>query len=85
VFPIGQISLPITFRTQENFRTGTIQFEVTDFETAYKAFLGWPALSMSMAIPHYAYLVMKVPGPHGVIFIRGTSSRLLNATRSAMR
>jgi hypothetical protein len=38
--PIGQISLPVTFGTQENFCTETIQFEVTDFETAYNIFLG---------------------------------------------
>jgi hypothetical protein len=24
-----------------------------------------------MAIPHYAYFVLKMPGPHGVISIRG--------------
>jgi hypothetical protein len=24
-----------------------------------------------MAIPHYAYLVLKMPGPHGIISIRG--------------
>jgi hypothetical protein len=30
---VGQISLPVTFRTPENFCTETIQFEVTNFET----------------------------------------------------
>jgi hypothetical protein len=54
--PIGQITLPVTFGTQDNFRTETIQFEVTDFETTYNAFLGWPALSRFMAIRHYAKL-----------------------------
>jgi hypothetical protein len=24
-----------------------------------------------MAIPHYSYLVLKMPGPHGIISIRG--------------
>jgi hypothetical protein len=33
--------------------------------------LGWLALSKFMAIPHYAYLVLKMLGPHGVISIRG--------------
>jgi hypothetical protein len=28
-----------------------------------------------MAIPHYAYLVLKMPGPHGVISIRGDIKR----------
>jgi hypothetical protein len=38
--PISQISLPVTFGTQENFQTENIQFEVADFETAYNTFLG---------------------------------------------
>jgi hypothetical protein len=57
----------MTFRTQENFHMETIQFEVADFETAYNYFLGRLALSKFMAIPHYAYLVLKMPGPRGVI------------------
>jgi hypothetical protein len=39
--------------------------------TAYNAFLGQPTLSKFMVIPHYACLVMKMPGPCGVISIRG--------------
>jgi hypothetical protein len=44
---------------------------VANFETAYNAFLGWPVLTMFMAIPHYAYMVLKMPGPRGVISITG--------------
>jgi hypothetical protein len=69
--PIGQIILPITYGTRENFRTESIQFEVTNFKTTYNAFLRRPALSKFMAIPHYAYLVMKMLRPHDVIYIRG--------------
>jgi hypothetical protein len=28
-----------------------------------------------MAIPHYSYLVLKMPEPHGVISIRGDIKR----------
>jgi hypothetical protein len=38
--PIGQIILPMTFGTQENFCTKHLQFEVSDFKMAYNAFLG---------------------------------------------
>jgi hypothetical protein len=69
--PISQISLPVTFGTRENFRTKNIQFKVADFETTYNAFLGRPALTKFMTIPHYAYLVLKMLGPRGVISIRG--------------
>jgi hypothetical protein len=37
---------------------------------AYNAFLRWPTLTKFMAIPHYAYLVLKMTGPHGAISIR---------------
>jgi hypothetical protein len=50
--PVGQISLPITFGTRENFRAKTIQFEVADFETTYNAFLGQPALTKFTTILH---------------------------------
>ena len=52
--PIGQITLPVTFSTLENFRTEYMQFEVADFQAAYNAVLGSPWLTKFMAIPHYA-------------------------------
>jgi hypothetical protein len=69
--PIVQITLLVTFGTRENFRTENLQFEVADFEMAYNAFLGRPALSKFMVIPYYVYLVLKMPGPCDVISIRG--------------
>ncbi len=50
--PLGQITLPVTFGTRENFRTENICFEVADFETAYHAILECPALAKFMAVPH---------------------------------
>jgi hypothetical protein len=61
----------------------TIQFEVTDFETAYNAFLGRPSLSKFMAIPHYAYLVLKMPGLHGIISIREDVKRDFDCDRES--
>jgi hypothetical protein len=69
--PVGQITLPVTFGTRENFHMKTIQFEVTDFETTYNAFLGRPLLSKFMAIPHYSYLILKMLGLHGIFSIKG--------------
>jgi hypothetical protein len=63
----------------------TIQFEVTNFETTYNTFLGWPALSKIMAIPHYTYLVLKMPGLCGVNSIRETLSRLLTVIATVVR
>jgi hypothetical protein len=81
--PVGQISLPVTFGTQKNFSTETTQFEIADFKSAYNAFLGRPALSMFMVIPHYTYLVLNMPGPCGVISIRGDVKRAFNYDRES--
>jgi hypothetical protein len=47
------------------------QFEVAYFKTTYNALLGWLAPLKFMSIFHYAYLVLKMLGPHGVISING--------------
>jgi hypothetical protein len=60
---LGSVALPVTFRTWENYRTEYIKFEVADFETSYHAILGRTALPKFMAIPHYVYLVLKMPSP----------------------
>jgi hypothetical protein len=61
----------------------TIQFEVADFETKYNAFLGWPALSKFLAIPHYAFLVLNMLGPRGIICIRGDVKRDFDHNRES--
>src|SRR5438045_5817626 len=63
-------------RTQrENFRTEDISFEVADFEAAYHAILGRPALTKFMVVHHYTYMLMKLPGPNGIISLRGDVRR----------
>ncbi|XP_066341614.1 uncharacterized protein [Miscanthus floridulus] len=43
---------------------------VADFDTAYHAILGRPALAKFMVIPHYAYLVMKMLAERGILSLR---------------
>jgi hypothetical protein len=81
--PVGQIALPVTFGNRQFFRMDTIQFEVADFKTAYNAFLGRSSLSKFLAIPYYAYLVLKMSGPCGVISIRGDIKRAFNCAQSS--
>jgi hypothetical protein len=70
--PLGSVVLPVTFReTRENYRTEYIKFEVVDFETSYHAIIGRPAISKFMAVPHYTYLVLKMPSPSGVLSLQG--------------
>jgi hypothetical protein len=79
--PIGQIILPMTFGTWKIFCTKNIQFEVTDFETVYNAFLGRPTLFKFMAIPYYAYLVLKMPWLCGVISIKADVKQAFDCER----
>lgn len=65
--PLGQITLPVTFGSPENYRMEFIKFEVADFEPAYHAIFGRPAMVKFLAIPHYPYLLLKMPGPNGVL------------------
>jgi hypothetical protein len=70
--PLGSVVLPVTFReTKENYRTEYIKFEVADFETSYHAILGRPAITKFMAVPHYTYLVLKMPSPVRTLSLQG--------------
>ncbi|CAO2148898.1 unnamed protein product [Urochloa humidicola] len=51
--PLGRIVLPVTFGDRNNYRTEHICFTVADFDTAYHAILGRPALAKFMAVPYY--------------------------------
>ena len=70
-YPIGKVTLPVTFSTPANFRTERIVFELVPFDSPYHCVLGRQAFAKFMAAPHYAYNAMKLPGPCGVITING--------------
>jgi hypothetical protein len=69
---LGSVVQPVTFgETRENYRTEYIKFEVANFETSYHAILSRPAIAKFMAVPHYTYLVLKMPSPAGVFSLQG--------------
>ena len=65
-----------------NFRVEHINFYVADFNTAYHVIFGRPALAKFMAIPHYAYLVLKMPSPIGVVLQANLSITFAYETES---
>ena len=71
VYPVGNISLPVTFGTEDNFRTENVSFEVAEVSLPFNAIIGRPALYRFMAVAHYGYLVLKMPSPAGVLTIPG--------------
>jgi hypothetical protein len=69
--PLGSVVLPVTFgETRDNYRTEYVKFEVADFKTSYHAILGRQAIAKFMAVPHYTYLVLKMPSPAGVLSLQ---------------
>jgi len=81
---IGSVTLPVTFGTEQNFRTEYIKFEVADFESSYHAILGRPALAKFMAVPHYVYLLLKMPGNTGVHSLRGDLLKSFDCDKEAI-
>ena len=75
VYPLGKINLEVVFGCASNFRKETLDFEVVDWKSQYHAILGRPAFARFMAVPHYAYLKLKMPGPRGVITVSGSFIR----------
>ena len=69
--PKGKITLPVTFGSELNFRTERVMFDVVDFPLPYNGILGRPALAKFMEASHYAYNILKMPGPISVISVPG--------------
>jgi hypothetical protein len=70
-YPLGRFSLLVMFGTEENFWTEYLSFEVADFKSSYHAILSRSTLARFMAVPHYTYLVLKIPAPKGVLTVYG--------------
>jgi hypothetical protein len=69
-YPLGHIYMPVTFGTPENYKTEFLRFEVASFDCGYNAIIGRPGLAKFMAILHYTYMILKMPGPQGIITVR---------------
>ena len=69
---IRTIELDVIFGNKGNFARKVLEFEVLDWQSQYHAILGRPAFAQFMAVPHYAYLKLKMPGPAGVITVNGS-------------
>jgi hypothetical protein len=70
-YPLGKIELDVCFGDSTNYRREKLEFEVMDWPSQYHAILGCPAFAKFMAVPHYAYLTLKIPGPKGMITVQG--------------
>lgn len=82
---LGQIRLPVTFGTHDNFRTEMIDFDIAPIGLPYNAILGYPALAQFMAATHPAYNLMKMPGSSGVLTVSGDRRDALQALKLAFK
>ena len=67
--PKGKVTLPVTFGGELNYRTERIVFDVAEIPLPYNGILGRPALAKFMAASHYAYNMLKMPGPLTIISV----------------
>jgi hypothetical protein len=70
-YPLGKIELDVCFGNSNNYHREKLEFEVMDWSSQYHAILGRPTFAKFMAVPHYAYLMLKIPGPKGTIMEQG--------------
>jgi hypothetical protein len=71
-YPLGRIALNVYFGNRQNYRREKLDFEHMDWPCHYHMILGRPVFSRFMAVPHYTYLVLKMPGPNRIIIVRGS-------------
>ena len=65
----GSITLEVVFGSPDNFRSEELIFDIVSVRSSYYALLGRTAFARFNAVPHYAYLKLKMPGPRGVITV----------------
>jgi hypothetical protein len=84
-YPLGHIYMPVTFGTLENYRTEFLRFEVAIFDCGYNAIISRPGLAKCMAISHYSYMILKMPGPKGVITVHADFQGAAECFRMAIQ
>ena len=75
----GSLVLEVVFGSPDNFRSEELTFDIAPFRSGYHALLGRTAFARFNAVPHYAYLKLKMPGPCGIIIVSENTERSLRA------
>jgi hypothetical protein len=83
--PIGQVRLPVTFGTRDNYRTECLDFDVAYIVLPYNAILGYPALARFMPATHHNFNVLKIPGANGMITMRCNEKDALRSVEHVYR
>ena len=70
---MGSLVLEVTFGSPDNFCSEKLTFHIAPFVSRYQALLGREAFARFNTIPHYVSLTLKMPGPRGIISLKGNS------------
>ena len=73
----GSVTLEVVFGSPDNFRSEELIFDIVPFRNGYHALLGRTVFAKFNAVPHYAYLKLKMPDPRGVITVNVNTERSL--------
>ena len=79
----GSLVLEVTFGSPDNFRSEELLFTISPLRSGYHALLGRMAFGRFNAVPHYAYLKLKMSGPRGVITVNENTERSLHTEEYA--
>ena len=74
----GSITLEVVFGSPDNFRSEELIFDIVPFRSGCHGLLGRTTFARFNAVPHYAYLKLKMRGPRGVITVNGNTERSLH-------
>ena len=80
----GSLLLEVMFGSPDNFRSEKLIFDIAPFRSGYQALLGRADFARFNAVPHYASLKLKMPGPWGTIIVSGNIERSLRAEERAV-
>jgi hypothetical protein len=83
--PIGQVRLPVTFGTRDNYRTESLDFDVAYIALPYNAILGYLALARFMEATHHGFNVLKILGANGTITVRCNEKDALRSVEHVYR
>ena len=74
----GSITLEVVFGSPDNFQSEDLIFDIVPLRSGYHALLRRTVFARFNAVPHYAYLKLKMPGPRDIIIVNGNMERSLH-------
>jgi hypothetical protein len=82
---LGRYACPSPSAPQDNYKTESLDFDVTYIALPYNAILGYPALARFMAATHHGFNILKILGANGTIIVRYNKKEALRSVEHVYR